>query len=181
MIGNLTTQWFQQEVEVIDERQIVNSVSKTVTLDYIPSSTRPLAVKYNGLVLTEVNSNPTIYQYVADRDNGVLYFNDNMSNKTIIANYVGIGRWCIGADKIYTNVDNKGDVLETLHELLQKNIEIIDSVKTVGDGATPIRIGLDDIPEDVQNGYTFFQATLKKIITFYNGKWYCNGEEVNLG
>ncbi|HAB66099.1 MAG TPA: hypothetical protein DCE23_01905 [Firmicutes bacterium] len=44
----------------------------------------------------------------------------------------------------------------------------------------PIRIELSNIPDDPKNGYTIFQAYLKKLITYYNGKWYSNGEEVKL-
>lgn len=44
----------------------------------------------------------------------------------------------------------------------------------------PIRIELTNVPDNPQNGYTFFQAYLKKLVTYYNGKWYCNGEEVDL-
>ena len=33
-------------------------------------------------------------------------------------------------------------------------------------------------PTNPINGTTFFHATSKKIVTYYNEKWYCNGEEV---
>ena len=44
----------------------------------------------------------------------------------------------------------------------------------------PIRADLSTIPDNPENGYTFFHPYLKKPITYYNGKWYSNGEEVNL-
>lgn len=38
---------------------------------------------------------------------------------------------------------------------------------------------INEFPSEAENGYSFFHATLKKIVTYYNGKWYCNGEEVS--
>jgi hypothetical protein len=44
--------------------------------------------------------------------------------------------------------------------------------------AFPVKI--TGTPTTLINGTTFFHATSKKICTYYNGKWYCNGEEVTL-
>lgn len=46
--------------------------------------------------------------------------------------------------------------------------QIAMPVKVTGKPANPI------------NGTTFFHATSKKLVTYYNGKWYCNGEEVTI-
>ena len=35
-------------------------------------------------------------------------------------------------------------------------------------------------PANPINGTTFFHATSKKLVTYYNGKWYCNGEEATI-
>lgn len=35
-------------------------------------------------------------------------------------------------------------------------------------------------PSVLINGTSFFHATSKKIVTYYNGKWYCNGVEVSI-
>lgn len=42
--------------------------------------------------------------------------------------------------------------------------------------AMPVKI--TGTPTELINGTTYFQATTKKLLTYYNGKWYCNGEEV---
>ena len=42
--------------------------------------------------------------------------------------------------------------------------------------AMPVKI--TGTPTNPINGTTFFHATSKKIVTYYNEKWYCNGEEV---
>lgn len=44
----------------------------------------------------------------------------------------------------------------------------------------PIRMDLTIIPQNPEDGYTFFHPNFKKIVTYYDGKWYCNGEEVVL-
>ena len=36
------------------------------------------------------------------------------------------------------------------------------------------------LPANPINGTTFFHATSKKIVTYFNGKWYSNGAEVNI-
>ena len=44
--------------------------------------------------------------------------------------------------------------------------------------AMPIKI--TGTPANPINGTTFFHATSKKLVTYYNEKWYCNGEEVSI-
>lgn len=44
--------------------------------------------------------------------------------------------------------------------------------------AIPVKI--TGTPTNPINGTTFFHATSKKLVTYYNDKWYCNGEEVTL-
>lgn len=44
----------------------------------------------------------------------------------------------------------------------------------------PVRGDGDSLPSPLNNGYTFFHASSKKLITYLNGKWYCAGEEVKI-
>lgn len=44
--------------------------------------------------------------------------------------------------------------------------------------AVPVKI--TGTPANPINGTTFFHATTKKLVTYYNGKWYCAGTEVTL-
>lgn len=138
MNDNMKIKYFDEELEVYDERRIVNKNTYSITLNYVPSPTRPLTVENGKTTLTETNGTPNANQYVLDRENGLLLFNQAMKGKVMTINYSAIGLWCISADKVYTNVDNKGKIVETLEDLMKENRQAIESIKTVGDASTVI-------------------------------------------
>ena len=138
MNENMKIKYFDEELEVYDERRVVNKNTYSITLNYVPSPTRPLTVENGKTLLTETAGVPSSNQYVLDRENGLLLFNEAMKGKVMVINYSAIGLWCISADKVYTNVDNKGEIIETLEDLMRENREIIESIKTVGDASTVI-------------------------------------------
>lgn len=138
MNDNMKIKYFDEELEVYDERRIVNKNTYSITLNYVPSPTRPLTVENGKTTLTETNGTPNANQYVLDRENGLLLFNQAMKGKVVTINYSAIGLWCISADKVYTNVDNKGKIVETLEDLMKENRQAIESIKTVGDASTVI-------------------------------------------
>lgn len=138
MNENMKIKYFDEELEVYDERRVVNKNTYSITLNYVPSPTRPLTVENGKTMLTETNATPNANQYVLDRENGLLLFNQAMKGKVMTINYSAIGLWCISADKVYTNVDNKGKIVETLEDLMKENRQAIESIKTVGDASTVI-------------------------------------------
>ena len=138
MNDNMKIKYFDEELEVYDERRVVNKNTYSITLNYVPSPTRPLTVENGKTTLTETNGTPNASQYVLDRENGLLLFNQAMKGKVVTINYSAIGLWCISADKVYTNVDNKGKIVETLEDLMKENRQAIESIKTVGDASTVI-------------------------------------------
>lgn len=138
MNDNMKIKYFDEELEVYDERRVVNKNTYSITLNYVPSPTRPLTVENGKTILTETNGTPNANQYVLDRENGLLLFNQAMKGKVMTINYSAIGLWCISADKVYTNVDNKGKIVETLEDLMRENRQTIESIKTVGDAFTVI-------------------------------------------
>lgn len=138
MNDNMKIKYFDEELEVYDERRVVNKNTYSITLNYVPSPTRPLTVENGRTILTETNGTPNANQYVLDRENGLLLFNQAMKGKVMTINYSAIGLWCISADKVYTNVDNKGKIVETLEDLMKENRQAIESIKTVGDASTVI-------------------------------------------
>lgn len=138
MNENMKIKYFDEELEVYDERRVVNKNTYSITLNYVPSPTRPLTVENGKTMLTETNGTPNANQYVLDRENGLLLFNQAMKGKVMTINYSAIGLWCISADKVYTNVDNKGKIVETLEDLMKENRQAIESIKTVGDASTVI-------------------------------------------
>lgn len=189
MNDNMKIKYFDEELEVYDERRVVNKNTYSITLNYVPSPTRPLTVENGKTMLTETNGIPNANQYVLDRENGLLLFNQAMKGKVMTINYTAIGLWCISADKVYTNVDNKGKIVETLEDLMKENRQAIESIKTVGDASAVITqlqadidsvIGLaDNIAEGIRVNEELNQniasgegvnTALKNIIPIANNK-----------
>lgn len=137
MIQDLKIKYFDEEIDIYNEHNIINKKTNTIMLDKIPSE-RGIYVKYKNKEFVEVQNNPSQYEFVADRETSTLLFNPIMAGKEVEIDYSAIGKFCMSADKVYTNIDDNGDVIQTLDELLVENHKILESVKTVGDGATVI-------------------------------------------
>lgn len=134
-MNDLRIKYYDEEIDIFNEVAKVNEKTLTVTLDKIPSN-RKMIIKHGYTTLTEVEGEPNVNEYQVDRSTGTILFNLAMAGENVIIDYSAIGKFCMSADKVFTNVDNKGNVIETLEGYLQKNKEIIDSVNTIGDGAT---------------------------------------------
>lgn len=75
------------------------------------------------------------------RADGNVFFDESMAGKTVKIDYYSIGLPCIGAGRIYTLLDDKGNVIETLQDIIQAGQLAIESLKTFGD----VRIVIDEI------------------------------------
>ena len=65
------------------------------------------------------------------KDYKTVYFHPCMANKKVTIEYFNIGLELIGADRIYTDVDQKGNVIETLASLIQKMDIARDSLQSL--------------------------------------------------
>lgn len=75
------------------------------------------------------------------RADGNVFFDASMASKTVKVDYYSIGLPCIGAGRIYTLLDDKGNVIETLQDILKAGQLVVDSLKTMGD----VKIVIDEI------------------------------------
>lgn len=75
------------------------------------------------------------------RADGNVFFDESMAGKTVKVDYYSIGLPCIGAGRIYTLLDDKGNVIETLQDIIQAGQLAIESLKTFGD----VKIVIDEI------------------------------------
>ncbi|MGL6184706.1 MAG: carbohydrate binding domain-containing protein [Clostridium chrysemydis] len=75
------------------------------------------------------------------RADGNVFFDKSMAGKIVKVDYYSIGLPCIGAGRIYTLLDDKGNVIETLQDILQAGQTVIESLKTFGD----VKIVIDEI------------------------------------
>lgn len=125
---NFLIHYFTEDLDIIEEKQEVSSTNQ-IQLQYIPSNTIAMTVTYNGAEMTN---------YTVDYNTGVVTFGDILTNKNVLATYTAIGEWSISASKVYTNYDNRNDILETLEDLINKQNAIIEQIKVIGDVATII-------------------------------------------
>lgn len=125
---NFLIHYFTEDLDIIEEKQEVSSTNQ-IQLQYIPSNTIAMTITYNGAEITN---------YTVDYNIGVVTFGDLLTNKNVLVSYTAIGEWAISSSKVYTNYDNRDDILETLEDLINKQYAIIEQVKVIGDVATII-------------------------------------------
>lgn len=135
-MNNLKIKYYDEEIDVFNEVLMVENITFTATLSKIPSLNRKIFIKHGYTDLTEVETEPNVNEFKVDRNTGVILFNSGMAGERVIVDYSAIGKFCVSADNVSTNIDSNGNVIETLEGFMQKNKEIIDSVNTIGDGAT---------------------------------------------
>lgn len=172
-MNNLKIKYYDEEIDVFNEVLMVENITFTATLSKIPSLNRKIFIKHGYTDLTEVETEPNINEFKVDRNTGVILFNSGMAGERVIVDYSAIGKFCVSADNVSTNIDSNGNVIETLEGFMQKNKEIIDSVNTVGDGATVLN-QLEAHIESAKNltGNIIEGGTLndKLVKTINNGK-----------
>lgn len=134
-MNDLKIKYYDEEIDIFNEVLMVSKTTFTATLSRIPSN-RKIFISHGYTSLTEVDTEPNINEFKVDRNTGEILFNSAMAGEKLIVDYHAIGKFCVSADNVSTNVDSNGNVIETLEGYLQKNKEIIDSVNTIGDGAT---------------------------------------------
>lgn len=134
-MNDLKIKYYDEEIDIFNEVLMVSKTTFTATLSRIPSN-RKILISHGYTSLTEVDAEPNINEFKVDRNTGEILFNSAMAGEKLIVDYHAIGKFCVSADNVSTNVDSNGNVIETLEGYLQKNKEIIDSVNTIGDGAT---------------------------------------------
>ena len=129
-------------VDVRYEKHIINP-NGLVQLQNIPSPLHTVfdirskdgvtVIKYNKV---EVISNK--YDFTVDYINGILTFHNSQAGKEIQVSYTNsIGRLNISADRVFTRIDNQGNVVETLGTLLEEGKQTLSSLEVLG-GATKV-------------------------------------------
>ena len=70
---------------------------------------------------------------VYDRENGILRFSETKVGKEILVSYMAVGRLMYSADRIFTNTDTEGNIIEVLGDIIRNCERIIADVGTLGD------------------------------------------------
>ena len=72
------------------------------------------------------------------RDDGNIFFHKSRACQDIMLDYYSIGLPVVGAGRIYTLLDEEGNVIETLEDILKKGKTVIEALKTMSNVITAI-------------------------------------------
>ena len=144
--GNLIVESIDGEV-----KQVCNS---HVVLEQIPHSLMNMEVSLINYIQTTddvmdasyslmnmVNDNVIVLQedeYKVDYNEGKVWVNANLEGKYLSINYWGIGHSLIHLSRVYTSLDDKGNVVETLEMLIDEGYK---ALKFIGDYPTALEEG----------------------------------------
>lgn len=67
------------------------------------------------------------------RDDGNVFFHESRACQNVMLDYYSIGLPVVGAGRIYTLLDEEGNVIETLEDILEKGKTVIEALKTMSD------------------------------------------------
>lgn len=135
-----------------------------IQLQCLPAdnTTFDIVDKISGIEFNEVETIVGEYDFIVrDRKYGILEFHAAKNGTEVLVSYMGIGELVYSADRIFTNISSKGEVLETLGGILDDYQDIISGVNAVGDAATVVR----QVSADVE---TLKNLNLNNILTIGN-------------
>jgi hypothetical protein len=134
--------------KIVTEEQQINLLKNTIVVDGIID--RATKVVVLNKTMTEVFSIEEIgdaSKYFVDVEQNTLHFHPSLAGQTIEYQYGSLGTELISANKIYTNLDSKGNVTELLSNIIESGNAAIDTIKTLGDASIIINSLKNDISE----------------------------------
>ena len=93
------------------------------------------------------------------RDDGNVFFHESRACQNVMLDYYSIGLPVVGAGRIYTLLDEEGNVIETLEDILKKGKTVIEALKTIND----VIVVIDELKTSIYQG-TKVVNTLDKTI-----------------
>lgn len=122
-----------QSIHILRTYQVAPTYNQ-VLLDELPDEYKGIDVLYPESMYRVYNPDEiTEKAYFVNEHNNVVYFHSSMAGKFVKIDYHGIGNELIGADRIYTILDDKGNITETLGDIIEKGKIFIESAKTMTD------------------------------------------------
>lgn len=158
--GHIMVKYFDEEIDIHKEKHKVLT-SNQIQLEYLPSENLNISIYLNN---KEIDSS----KYTTDYESGVILFTDTFINQMVLVDYSAVGEICISASKVYTNYDNKENILETLESLIDEQREIINQVKVIGD----VRTIILQMEQNINNLLALYDAVVnnEKILNNINQK-----------
>ena len=130
-----------------------------IQLDGIPD-------EYKGIEVIEPNGFSRVYN--SDeikentywvRDDGNVFFHNSMACKEVMLDYYSIGLPVVGVGRIYTLLDEEGNVIETLEDILKKGQTVIEALKTMND----VIVAIDELKTSTYEGIKVINTLDEKI------------------
>jgi|GEM_PF-4693019 len=107
----------------------------------------------NGINVIKYNKVDKIVNqtdFTVDYPNGLLTFHSSQISKEIQVSYTNaIGRLSISSDRIFTKIDNQGNIVQTLNTLIEEGMEVLSDLEAIG-GANKIINELKGYVESVK-------------------------------
>lgn len=152
-----------QSIHILKTYQVAPTYNQ-VLLDELPDEYKGITILYpDGMrrVYNPEEIDETSY-YINDNNN-IIYFHKSMAGKEVKIDYHGIGNELIGADRIYTTLDDKGNIKETLGDILESGKTFLESAKTMNEALS--------VMNDLKNGNEEAQILVPKLLGgIYTGK-----------
>lgn len=146
---HIMVKYFDNEIDIQDEIHKITT-NNQIQLQYLPSEDLNISIYLNN---NEIDNN----KYKIDYDNGIIVFIDTLTNQIVKVDYSAIGEICIDASKVYTNYDNKENILETLDTLIDEQRIIIDQINVIGD----VNIIILQMQANIDNLMALYEAVVK--------------------
>jgi len=131
-----------QPIDVLYERHIVNP-NGLIQLKNIPSPLHTVftIIRRNGTNVIQYNKVESVvnqYDFMVDYINGILTFHSSQVGKEIQISYTNsIGKLNISADIIFTNIDNQGNIVQTLGTMIDEGRSVLSDLSVLG-GASKV-------------------------------------------
>lgn len=143
-------------VDVQYERHVINP-NGLIQLRNLPSKYTKFVVERKDDINTiEYNKVDTIgnkYDFVVDYINGILLFHDSQVGKEVQISYTNsIGRLSISAERVFTNIDNQGNVVETLSTIIENGRQVLSDLDAFG--------GITKVTEEIKE----YISLIRKLI-----------------
>lgn len=132
-------------VKLLEKKQVMDNHS-CIVLSQIPDENYRITIEgFNEVFNSDELGNNNFY---VSYSQGVVHFSPRYHGKTVVIEYYGIGYELISASRVFYKYDKRGNVIETLEEILDNAKEQLELIKTLGDS---VRV-IEKLEMDLENG-----------------------------
>lgn len=132
----------------IRRRHQISPKNYQIQLDGIPDEYRGIEVIEPLGLYRVYNADEITEDSYWVRDDGNIFFHESRACQNVMLDYYSIGLPVVGAGRIYTLLDEEGNVIETLEDILKKGKTVIEALKTMND----VIVVINDLKTSIYEG-----------------------------